>query len=253
MNLHNSVSWITGAAGGIGQATCHQLANAGSHLVITDLDFEKVNDLASVLKEKGVEVLPLQLDVSDQSAVEQAGKQIREKFGRLDILVNGAGISPKGPNGRVPIEQLSSDEWLKVLNINLNGAFYCSQVAARMMKEAGKGHIVNIASQAGRTFSSITAAHYSVSKAGIIALTRQLAGELGEHGIYANAVAPGRIDTPMIRDVAKEVNERVIAKTPLGRLGTPEEVAKTILFLASDYSSFITGTVVDVNGGTFIA
>jgi 3-oxoacyl-[acyl-carrier protein] reductase len=253
MSFINSVSWITGAAGGIGLATCEKLANEGSHLVISDLNIGRLNVLSEQLKDKGVEVLPLQLDVSDQNAVKKAGEIIKDRFGKLDILVNGAGISPKGENGRIPIDQMSNDQWLKVLNVNLNGTFYCSQIAARLMKPAGKGHIVNIASLAGRTYSSITAAHYAVSKAGILALTRQLAGELGPYGIYTNAIAPGRIDTPMIWDVAKEVNDHVISKTPLGRLGTADEVAKAILFLASDDSSFITGAVIDVNGGTFMA
>lgn len=247
--LENSVSWVTGATGSIGSAICEVLVKEGSHLVITDVNFDKAQELSVQLNKYGVEVLPLQLDVSNQIAVEQVEALIKEKFGRLDILINGAGISPKGESGRVPVEQMSPEEWHKVININLNGSFYCSQAAARLMLENGSGHIVNISSQAGRSYSAITGAHYAVSKAGLISLTRQMAGELGPSGIYVNAVAPGRIDTPMVKDVPEEVNRQVINNIPLRRLGTPEEVANTILFLVTTQSSYITGSVIDINGG----
>jgi 3-oxoacyl-[acyl-carrier protein] reductase len=141
------------------------------------------------------------------------------------------------------------EEWHRVININLHGAFYTSQAAVKLMKENQSGHIVNIASQAGRSYSAVTGAHYAVSKAGLISLTRQMAGELGPSGIYVNAVAPGRIDTPMIKDVAEEVNRQIINNIPLRRLGTPEEVANTILFLVTPQSSYLTGVVIDINGG----
>lgn len=247
--LNNSVSWITGSTGSIGSATCKVLAQAGSHVVVSDIDFDRAKDLSIQLKDEGVEALPIQLDVSDQKAVENVGKIIKETFGRLDILVNGAGISPKGEQGRVPVEDMDAEEWLRVININLNGAFFCSQVAARLMKENASGHIVNIASQAGRSYSPVTGAHYAVSKAGLISLTRQMAGELGPIGIYVNAVAPGRIDTPMIKDVPEEVNRQIVNNIPLRRLGTPEEVANTIQFLVTPQSSYLTGVVLDINGG----
>nr|WP_309099115.1 SDR family NAD(P)-dependent oxidoreductase [Fredinandcohnia onubensis] len=247
--LDNSVSWITGATGSIGSAICEALAKEGSHLVITDVNLEKAEELSEKLYKYGVEVVPLQLDVSNQNAVEHVEAIIKDKFGRLDILVNGAGISPKGENGRVPVEQMSTEEWHKVININLNGSFYCSQAAARLMLKNRSGHIVNISSQAGRSYSPITGAHYAVSKAGLISLTRQMAGELGPSGIYVNAVAPGRIDTPMVKDVPEEVNKQVISNIPLRRLGTPGEVANTILFLVTTQSSYITGSVIDINGG----
>lgn len=248
-NLKNSVSWITGATGSIGGAICKSLAKSGSHVVVSDIDFDRAQDLSIQLKDSGVEALPIQLDVSDQKAVERAAKVIKDTFGRLDILVNGAGISPKGKNGRVPVEEMDVEEWRRVININLHGAFYVSQAAVKLMKKSQSGHIVNISSQAGRSYSSVTGAHYAVSKAGLISLTRQMAGELGPSGIYVNAVAPGRIDTPMIQDVAEELNQQIISNIPLRRLGTPEEVANTILFLVTPQSSYLTGVVIDINGG----
>ncbi|MEH7082482.1 SDR family NAD(P)-dependent oxidoreductase [Neobacillus drentensis] len=248
-NLNNAVSWITGATGSIGGAACKALARSGSHVVVSDIDFDRAQDLSIQLKDLGVEALPIQLDVSDQKGVESVAKVIKDTFGRLDILVNGAGISPKGENGRVPVENMNVEEWHRVININLHGAFYTSQAAVKLMKENQSGHIVNIASQAGRSYSAVTGAHYAVSKAGLISLTRQMAGELGPSGIYVNAVAPGRIDTPMIKDVAEEVNRQIINNIPLRRLGTPEEVANTILFLVTPQSSYLTGVVIDINGG----
>jgi 3-oxoacyl-[acyl-carrier protein] reductase len=248
-NFNNAVSWITGATGSIGSATCKALARSGSHVVVSDIDFDRAQDLSIQLKDLGVETLPIQLDVSDHKAVKNVAKVIKDTFGRLDILVNGAGISPKGENGRVPVENMDVEEWHRVININLHGAFYASQAAVRLMKKNQSGHIVNIASQAGRSYSAVTGAHYAVSKAGLISLTRQMAGELGPSGIYVNAVAPGRIDTPMIKDVAEEVNRQIINNIPLRRLGTPEEVANTILFLVTPQSSYLTGVVIDINGG----
>jgi 3-oxoacyl-[acyl-carrier protein] reductase len=250
--LKHTVSWITGAAGGIGKATCSLLVRNGGHLVVSDADESKLLKLCAELKSDETQILPILLDVTNQEEVRLAGEKIEQTFGRLDVLVNGAGISPKGPNGRVRVDEMDPEQWRRVLDINLNGSFYCSQIAVKLMKKQGKGHIVNISSSAGRTYSGITGAHYAASKAALISLTRQLAGEVGPDGIYVNAVAPGRIDTPMIWDVSVEVNQQAVNNTPLRRLGTPEEVAKAILFLLSDQSSFITGAVIDVNGGRFM-
>jgi 3-oxoacyl-[acyl-carrier protein] reductase len=250
--LKNSVSWITGAAGGIGKATCLSLIRNGGHLVISDADESGLLKMRADLENDETRILPIVLDVTNQEEVRLAGEKIEQTFGRLDALINGAGISPKGPNGRVLVDEMDPEEWKRVLDINLNGSFYCSQIAIKLMKNKGRGHIVNIASAAGRTYSAITGAHYAASKAALISLTRQMAGEVGPSGIYVNAVAPGRIDTPMIWDVSAEVNQLAMNNTPLRRLGTSDEVAKTILFLLSDQSSFITGAVIDVNGGRFM-
>ncbi|MED1824897.1 SDR family NAD(P)-dependent oxidoreductase [Brevibacillus agri] len=250
--LINTVSWVTGAAGGIGKATCSMIAASGGHLVVSDADEDKLMQLCDEWKIHGTEILPIVLDVTNQEQVRLTGEKIEKNFGRLDVLINGAGISPKGPNGRVLVDEMDPEVWRRVLDINLNGSFYCSQIAIRLMKKQRRGHIVNIASSAGRTYSAITGAHYAASKAALIALTRQTAGEVGPEGIYVNAVAPGRIDTPMIWDVPVEVNHQAVENTPLRRLGTPDEVASVILFLLSSQSSFITGAVIDVNGGRFM-
>lgn len=243
------VAWITGATGGIGSAVCKLLAEQGWRLAVSDINASRVEELCAEWKAGGFEALPLPLDVSDEEAVRRAAETIERTYGRLDALVNGAGISPKGPQGRVPADETDPAEWRRVLDVNLNGAFYCSQAAVRMMKKRGSGRIVNLSSQAGRSYSAITGVHYAVSKAGLLALTRQMAGELGPYGIRVNAVAPGRIDTPMIRNVPEEVNRRIAEQIPLRRLGAPEEVASVIGFLLSDASSYITGAVIDINGG----
>lgn len=247
--LSGKVSWITGASGSIGRATSIALAKAESDLFITDINEENLANLKKELENYTTNVVTQVLDVSNSKAVYGMEDVINKEFGRLDILVNGAGISPKGKNGRIPVEELSIEEWYRVLECNLFGAFYCSQTAVKLMKRNHSGHIVNISSQAGRSYSAITGAHYAVSKSGLISLTRQMAGELGPRGIYVNAVAPGRIDTPMTRDVPEEVNNKVKESIPLRRLGKPEEVAETIKFLVTDQSSYITGTVIDINGG----
>lgn len=249
INLTGKVSWVTGASGSIGRATCFALAKAGSALFITDISVENLEKLKIELEEFTSEVTINLLDVSNSEEVAKMEELIMEEFGRLDILVNCAGISPKGKNGRIPVEELDVSDWYRVLECNLFGAFYCSQVAARLMKKVGLGHIVNISSQAARSYSAVVGAHYAVSKSGLISLTRQMAGELGPAGIYVNAVAPGRIDTPMTRDVAPEVNKKISESIPLRRMGDPEEVAETILFLVTGQSSYITGAVIDINGG----
>jgi len=247
--LREQLCWITGATGGIGKATSELLAKKGVNLILSDLDEAELYQHTSELEKLGVKVIPLPLDVSNLQSVKEAGNMIKKEIGNIDILINGAGISPKGLNGRVSSDKLDIEEWHQVLDINLNGSYYCSREAIKMMKENNKGNIVNISSQAGRTYSAVTAAHYAVSKAGLIALTRQMAGELGSFGINVNAIAPGRIDTKMIWDVPKDMNEEIVKNIPLRRLGTPEEVANTILFLTTSQSSYITGAVIDINGG----
>ncbi len=173
--------------------------------------------------------------------------QVAEEFGRLDVLVNNAGIYEV-----LPVEEISEAQWDRVLDVNLKGAFFCCQAVVPAMKRQGEGRIVSVASSAGKAGGTLAGAHYSVSKAGVICLTKQLARELGPYGITVNAVAPGRIDTPMIRVASDEENEAFVRRTPLGRLGTPEDVAGAVVFLASDAASFITGEIVDVNGGLLI-
>jgi 3-oxoacyl-[acyl-carrier protein] reductase len=174
-------------------------------------------------------------------------QDVLERWGAIDILVNNAGIYEV-----LPVEEITEEQWDRLLAVNLKGAFLCCQAVIPAMKSQGRGRIINIASSAGKTGGLLAGAHYSVSKAGLMCLAKQLARELGPHGITVNAVAPGRIDTPMIRIATDEQNEAFRLQTPLRRLGTPEDVANAVLFLASAEASFVTGEVMDVNGGLLI-
>jgi 3-oxoacyl-[acyl-carrier protein] reductase len=177
-------------------------------------------------------------------------ERTRDRFGGIDLLVNNAGISPKHQGKKQTLWEMSVSEWDKVMAVNIRGAFLCCRYAVPEMIKRGGGAIVNLSSQAAKAGSVITGCHYVVSKAGMVGLTKILAREVAEYGIRVNAVAPGRIDTPMIRDVPPEVNEQVKKNIPLKRLGKPEEVADGILYLLSDAASFITGFVMDINGGS---
>jgi 3-oxoacyl-[acyl-carrier protein] reductase len=176
-------------------------------------------------------------------------QQTVSHFGGIDILVNDAGISPKHEGKKVNLWEMSVAEWDQVMAVNIRGAFLCCHGAVPRMIERGGGAIVNVSSLAAKVGSVITGCHYVISKAGLVGLTKILAREVAEHGIRVNAVAPGRIDTPMIWDVPAEVNERYKEMIPLKRLGTPEEVAEGIVFLLSDSAAYITGQVLDINGG----
>ena len=194
----------------------------------------------------------MKTDVSDPQSVSEASERIKERFGKVDILVNNAGISPKGPNGAVPFKDITYEDWNKVLAINLTGPFLCSQELLGMMVEQKQGTIVNICSQASRTFSPVTSPHYAASKSGLLGLSRKLAGEYGPYGIRVNVVVPGRIDTPMTQSVDEELSRQAAMRTPLRRIGEPKEVADAICYLASDKASYINGAVLDVNGGSLM-
>ncbi len=247
MRLKGRVAIVTGAARGIGRGIALALAREGAAVAALDLQLSLLDDLVGHVRLQGGQVLPLAVDVTRKVQIEQAVAWVVAEWGRVDILVNNAGIYEV-----LPIEAISEEQWDRVLAVNLKGAFLCCQAVIPAMKQQANGRIVSIASSAGKSGGTLAGAHYSVSKAGIICLTKQLARELGPYGITANAVAPGRIDTPMIRLASDEENEAFRLRTPLGRLGTPEDVAGAVVFLASDEASFITGEIVDVNGGLLI-
>jgi 3-oxoacyl-[acyl-carrier protein] reductase len=252
MELKNKVSWVTGAAGGIGQSISEKLAQQGSHLVLSDISTEALDRLCGKLKRFDIDVLTLSIDISDPQLVSQAKEKIKERYKKVDILINNAGISPKGPNGAIPFKDITFEDWNQVIAINLSGAFLCSQAALEMMVDQGQGSIVNICSQASRTFSPVTSAHYAASKAGLLGLSRKLAGEYGPNGVRVNVVVPGRIDTPMTQSVNEELSRQAALRTPLRRIGQPDEVADAVLYLVSDKASYVNGAVIDVNGGSLM-
>ncbi|WP_400163338.1 SDR family NAD(P)-dependent oxidoreductase [Brevibacillus sp. TJ4] len=252
MKRGNQISWVTGAAGGIGRAISEKLVEQGSHLIISDLHADGLQRLAEQLSTSGLEVLALPLDVSDPYAVAEGSQYIKRHFGTLHHLINNAGISPKAANGPIPFQDISLEEWNRVIAVNLTGPFLCSKAALEMMVENGTGSIVNICSQAARTHSPVTSAHYAASKSGLLGLSRKLAGEYGPSGIRVNVVIPGRIDTPMTQSVDEELSRQAALRTPLRRIGQPHEVANAVAFLVSDQASYINGAVLDVNGGSLM-
>ncbi|MEW6121834.1 MAG: SDR family NAD(P)-dependent oxidoreductase [Pseudomonadota bacterium] len=245
------VAFVTGAGRGIGRAMADAHADAGAAVAYVDHDLDLAREAADAASARGARAVGLVADVADFAALERAVEVARVALGPIDILVSNAGISPKsGVDGRrADTFAMDPDEWRRVIDVNLTGTFNCVRLLAPGMVALKRGRIVSTSSVAGRTFCDIVGVHYAASKAGLIGLTKHLAGELGPHGITVNALAPGRIDTPLMRGTASEANEAARLSTPLRRLGTPEDVAGTCLFLTSREAAFVTGQVVDVAGG----
>lgn len=255
LGLKGKAAIVTGGGRGIGEAVCLAFANEGTHVVVSDIDFENAKSVSEKIRAMGVKATPVKTDVSQwEEARKLVGIAVNE-LGKVDILVNNAGISPKKEGGGPAMTwEIELEEWDRVMGVNLKGTLFCSQEAVRNMLPKKAGAIVNIASIAGKApFEPMaTGAHYDASKAAIINLTQRLASEVAEHGIRINAVAPGRIATPMAKFASKEWNQAMLARTPMGRFGTPEEIANLVVFLASDAASYITGETVNINGGWFM-
>lgn len=240
---------VTGGGGGLGSAITEQYVLQGAAVGIVDRSPESANALISRLAGVGHKVHFVAADVGRFDDCERACRSIEAALGPIDTVINNAGISPKHQGLPAPIWQMDPAEWQQVVDVNLNSVFNFTRLLAPGMVERRFGRIVNMSSVAGKAYLDIVAAHYSTTKAALIGMTRHLAGELGPHGITVNALAPGRIDTPMVAGAPVEANEAVIAVTPLRRLGKPVEVADACLFLTSERSGFITGQVIDVAGG----
>lgn len=242
------VALVTGAQQGIGRMCAAALAAAGADVAVNWLDDEaEAEATATMVRQHGRQALLVRGDVSDVVRAAAMVQEVRGRFGRLDVLVNNAGIFP-----RASFLEITEAEWDKVLAVNLKGAAFCAQAAARVMIDCGGGAIVNITSQALR--GSPRGAHYSATKAGLVGLTRTMALELAPYGIRVNAVAPGLVDTAQPRGGHSEEKLAEIAGTiPLRRMGEAREVSDAVVFLCSDRSSFITGELLHVNGGSYMA
>jgi len=249
LSLNGKVAVITGASRGIGEATALRFAEAGADLVLNYFRHEsEAFDVAARVRRHRVRALPIQADVSKFEDVEHLFQRAIEEFGRVDVLIANAGIWTEGS-----IEKLDKEVWQETVSVNLTGVYACCHFAARQMKRQNSGRIVTVSSTAGQR-GEAHHSHYAASKGGIISLTKSLATELGPFGINVNSVAPGWVDTEMSAAALRNTREleTILAGIPLRRVATADDVATTILFLASDLARHVTGEVLNVNGGSVL-
>ncbi len=244
MELSGSVAIITGAGGAIGSATARLFAREGATVVLADVRKDEIQEVARQIGEGGGKAAAFMLDVSDEKDVVGLVRSTVDSFGTLDIVVNNAAISMT-----TPILDIEVSDWDRVLAVNLRGVFLLSREAFRFMKTRRKGKIINMASASAKIGGLVVGAHYAASKAGVICFTKSLALQAAPDGINVNAVCPGPTKTPMTDAWGEKANQEFAAKIPFKRYGEPEEIAEAILFLASDRSRYMTGEILDVNGG----
>ena len=245
--LRGRVAVVTGGARGLGREIAQALAEAGADVVVGDIQEEAGSLAASELAELGRRSLYIRTDVTQVADCRTLISESVRQLGRLDILVNNAGIAPV-----VSIPDTTEELWDRVHSINQKGVFFCSQAAAAIFKEQNSGRIINIASIGGQTGTRIGAAHYAASKGAVMSMTKTFAAYLAPYAVTVNSVAPFLMRTDLTKDWDEEIFKNVIKSAPTGRLGTPREVADTVVFLASDAASYITGTTIDVNGGALM-
>ena len=242
-SLKDRVALVTGASQGIGRATCLALASAGARVIAAARNREKLAAVVQEIEAAGGQALAVVMDVGDAEQVKAGFRQGLEKFGRLDILVNNAGITRDGLALR-----MKPEDWEAVLRTNLTGAHLCIQQALAVMLRQRHGRIINISSVVAET-GNAGQANYVAAKAGLIGLTRAIAAEVASRSITVNAVAPGFVVSPMTDALPPKVKEELLARIPLNRMGQDSEVAAAIVFLSSDEAGYVTGHVLDVNGG----
>jgi 3-oxoacyl-[acyl-carrier protein] reductase len=246
LELFGKVALVTGAAQGIGRSIALLLAQKGADIVISDINLEKGEEAAKEIEALGRKAMAIKVDVASTNDVEHMVEAILERFGQIDILVNNAGIARDKL-----ILRMTEEDWDAVLNVNLRGTFNCTKAVIKHMSKQRKGKIVNIASVVGE-MGNVGQANYSASKAGVIGFTKTIAREFAQRGINVNAIAPGYIETPMTEALPEKVKEELRRMIPMERLGRPEDVAQAVLFLVSEASSYITGQVLNVNGGIYM-
>ncbi|WP_336699693.1 3-oxoacyl-ACP reductase family protein [Pantoea dispersa] len=242
---NKKVAVVTGGAMGIGAEVVSQLAAENFHVIICDINTDAANAFCATLTSQGFSATTSSMDVSSPQSINDAFEQIDKEFGRCDVIVNSAGVAKT-----MPFLEFDADVFVKTMNINVTGTFLCCQAAARLMKKNNSGRIINIASVAGLRAVGKGRTAYGTSKGAVIALTRQMAVELCEYGITANAVAPGPVDTPMTKELHSETFRQAYSKAiPLGRYGLTSEIAGAVCYLASDSAAYVNGIVLPVDGG----
>jgi 3-oxoacyl-[acyl-carrier protein] reductase len=246
-DIINKVALVTGSSRGIGRAIALELAKRGFSVVINnDEKPEEKVEVMNEIKKIGQQAIYIQVDVSDPDQVDEMIKKILNEFCRIDILVNNAGVVMDKK-----LENMSIEQWNRVISVNLTGTFNCTKSVIKYMKEQGGGRIINIASVVGE-IGNFGQSNYAASKGGVIAFTKTVAKEYAKDGILVNAIAPGFIKTKILQNIPEKVMQKILDQIPLGRLGDPEEVAKLVCFLASDDANYITGQVININGGVYM-
>ena len=243
MKLDGKTAVVTGAARGIGKEIACSLAKEGANVVVSDVDLEHAEQTAAQIRKMGRKALVIKADVSVPEEAANIVEETIDKLESLDILINNAGITRDNF-----ILRMKNEDWDKVLGVNLKGTFNCIKAAAKIMLKQRKGRIVNMASIIG-LIGNAGQANYAASKAGVIALTKSSAKEFGSRGITVNAIAPGFISTRMTEVLPEEIKQKMLSNIPLGRFGLPTDVANLVLFLVSDEANYITGQVINVDGG----
>jgi 3-oxoacyl-[acyl-carrier protein] reductase len=247
--LDGRIALVTGAARGMGRATALTLARRGAAVAVNDTRQAFAEAVAAEIEAAGGRALVCPGDVSDEGQVEAMIAAVVARFGTVDILVNNAGIL----RATSPLETIPLEEWQQMLAVNLTGVFLCTRAVLPIMKAQRSGKIVNVSSSAGRSTSTFGGAHYTTAKAAVLGLTRHTAREAAPFGINVNAVAPGSIDTDMVRELAPpERMEEERRQIPLGRLGTAQDEANLVAFLCSEEASYLSGATIDINGGTLM-
>jgi 3-oxoacyl-[acyl-carrier protein] reductase len=245
MRLEGKVALVTGAGNGIGEATARRLAREGAIVVANDVDVEQARAVVAELRKEGARALAVAADVTRHADVEGMMRQVVSELGRIDVLINNAGI-----NRDAMSHKMTEEQWDQVVSVNLKGTFLCAQAALTRMRERGWGRVVNTSSVA--SLGNMGQANYAASKAGVIGLTRTLALEYAKYGITVNCVAPGPVMTRMLAGVTEAIREKIVARVPVGRIARPDESAGVHAFLASDDAAYITGQVLFVDGGVSV-
>ncbi|WP_242300569.1 3-oxoacyl-ACP reductase FabG [Bacillus cereus group sp. BfR-BA-01494] len=240
--LNGKTAVVTGAAQGIGKEIARVYAKLGAKVLISDVNEEKLQKTTHELSDEGYEVCSYRCDVSNQNEAKSLIEYAVQKFGTLHILVNNAGITRDAM-----LHKMEKSAWEQVLQVNLTGVFYCMQPALLYMRQQGYGRIINISSISRE--GNIGQANYAATKAGVVGLTKTAAKEVGSFGITCNVICPGFMDTDMTKTIPDKVKEKMVGAIPVGRIGTPEDIANAAAFLASEYASYITGEVLNVSGG----